>query len=343
MMKTIYSGSYRTGHCQGITLDLKKGVVYYSFTTALIKTDLEGNLIGSAYGLLGHLGCIAFNPQDGKVYGSLEYKNDQIGRGILRNIGSDAALEDAFYLAVFDVDRLTLPDMNATDDGIMKTVYLREVVNDYKGEGLAIRRPVPHKYGCSGIDGTAIGPAFGSPDKEALCLYVAYGIYGDTSRFDNNYQVLLRYNLDTLERYAAPLSQEAMHKSGPDSPDGKYFLFTGNTVFGVQNLEYDPKSDKYFLSVYPGQKPAYPNPPLFAVNRMQTPRLLPLEGLNEKGEVLQLDEKGLAGYPFNIGQTGMFAVGDGHFYLSHHGKEDGKDFTNVKLYRFEDGVFSPEE
>ncbi len=351
--KTIYSGAYHTGHCQGIAVDLAKGCVYYSFTTALIKTDFSGKLIGSAYGLFGHLGCIAFNPQDGKVYGSLEYKNDQIGRGILANLSKQRSTtdeknalpaegfsEDAFYIAIFDVDRLNRPDMDATSDGIMKAAYLKEVVDDFNGTGFSDGKTVPHRYGCSGIDGTAIGPAFGSPNKNDLCLYVAYGIYGDVNRTDNDHQVLLQYDLAGLNQTAEVLSQAKMHRSGPANPTKKYFVFTGNTVYGVQNLEYDAATDKYFLSVYRGEKPAYPNPPLFAVDRMQTPEKKVLAGMTEIGEVLALDEKGIAGYPYNIGQTGMFSVGDGRFYISHHGKNTDGDYTNVKLYKLDNSKFS---
>lgn len=342
MVKNIYSGAYRTGHCQGIAIDKAKGCVYYSFTTAVVKTDMEGHLIGSAYGLLGHLGCIAFNPANGKLYGSLEYKHDAIGKGILSRFGNGADVEDAFYIAIFDADKLNRVDMDAVSDGIMKTVYLKEVADDYNAEVVSMGKTVKHRYGCSGIDGTAVGPAFGAEDRNALCLYVAYGIYGDNSREDNDYQILLQYDLDALERYAMPISQENMHKSGPEKPEKKYFIRTGNTCYGVQNLEYDAYSDKYFLSVYPGSKPTYPNPPLFAVDRMQTPKICALEGTTpvEYGETLVLDEKGRQGYPYNIGQTGIFSMGDGYFYISHHGTTEGKDCSNVKLYRFENGVFS---
>ena len=67
----IDSGFWNTGHCQGIAVDLEKGFVYYSFTTMLIKTDLQGRLVGTVSGLLGHLGCIDFCEGDGRVYGSL--------------------------------------------------------------------------------------------------------------------------------------------------------------------------------------------------------------------------------------------------------------------------------
>ena len=129
--KPVFSGYFNTGHCQGIAVDPVRRYIYYSFTTAIVKTDWEGNLIGSAYGLLGHLGCIDFCDTDGKVYGSLEYKNDAIGRGILAHLGKDA-VEDAFYIAIFDVDKLDRPDMDAVSDGIMTAVWLRDVVEDYK-------------------------------------------------------------------------------------------------------------------------------------------------------------------------------------------------------------------
>ena len=43
----IDGGAYPEGHVQGIAVDQKKGFVYYSFTTSLVKTDLLGNIIGT--------------------------------------------------------------------------------------------------------------------------------------------------------------------------------------------------------------------------------------------------------------------------------------------------------
>ena len=45
----------------------------------LVKMDMKGNVVGTVTGLLGHLGCLEYNEQDGRLYGSLEYKNDAIG------------------------------------------------------------------------------------------------------------------------------------------------------------------------------------------------------------------------------------------------------------------------
>ena len=128
---TISSGPFKAGHIQGIAVDTEKGYVYYSYTTQLIKTDLKGNIIGSVTGLLGHLGDMDFKKEDGRVYGSLEYKNDAIGKGILHMEKSSKKLQNAFYIAIFDVDRITRPDMDAEKDGIMTTVYLPTVLNDY--------------------------------------------------------------------------------------------------------------------------------------------------------------------------------------------------------------------
>ena len=105
--KNIFSGYHGSCHCQGIAVDEINGYIYYSFTTKLVKSDLKGNIIGSVDGLVGHLGCIDFCEDDGRVYGSLEFKNDSIGKGILSRLGSDRELEDGFYCAIFDVDKIT--------------------------------------------------------------------------------------------------------------------------------------------------------------------------------------------------------------------------------------------
>lgn len=76
-------------HVQGVVVDTKRGYAYFSFTTSLVKTNLKGELIGSVDGFIGHLGCLDINPEDGRIYASLEYKNDQIGKGILKGLGDE--------------------------------------------------------------------------------------------------------------------------------------------------------------------------------------------------------------------------------------------------------------
>ena len=82
MKNPIFTGTWGKCHIQGIAVDQKGGYIYYSFTTKLVKATLDGKIIGSLDGLVGHLGCIVFNEDDGRVYGSLEYKNDGIGEVI---------------------------------------------------------------------------------------------------------------------------------------------------------------------------------------------------------------------------------------------------------------------
>ncbi|HSX63219.1 MAG TPA: hypothetical protein VLF15_00680 [Pseudoxanthomonas sp.] len=224
-------------------MDVQGGYIYYSFTNLLAKYDFSGKLIGSLVGWTGHLGDLDFNPADGKVYGSLEYKQDH-----------------AFYIAVIDVDRLDQVGVEAGKTDIFRTVHLPEVAADYvadmdrngKFDG-NMAATADHRYGCSGIDGVGFGPAFGRADGPRY-LTVAYGIYGNNGRTDNDHQVLLQYDVRDWNRYAKPLAEAEPHHSGPSVPQGKYFVRTGNTSYGVQNLAYDETLQRWFLGVYPGKK-----------------------------------------------------------------------------------------
>src|SRR5690606_21178990 len=97
-------------------------------------------------------------------------------------------------------------------------------------------------------------------------LYVAYGVYGDTMRDDNDHQVLLKYDVANWNKYAKHLSQDELHQSGPKKPLDKYFIKTGNTSYGIQNLAYDSYSGNLFAAVYRGAKSHYPNYDLFVID-----------------------------------------------------------------------------
>jgi len=328
--RELFSGCWPYGHCQGIAVDKKKGYIYYSFTTALIKMDFSGRVTGTVTGLLGHLGCIDFCEADGRVYGSLEYKNDIIGRNILKRAGHEGELENAFYIAIFDVDRIDRPDMDACRDGVMTTVYLREVAEDFTATVEAHGRALPHRHGCSGIDGVTFGKLPGNPDGPYR-LFVAYGIYGDEGREDNDDQVILCYDTSAWAQYARPLRQEHMHQSGPERPDGKYFVRTGNTRWGVQNLEYDEATGHFLMAVYHGRKACYPNYDLYVIDGGRAPaedRLALLD--NGTGEATP-------GWRYPYGSTGLCALGDGYFYVSQPGREADEYFTHAVLCRW-DGV-----
>lgn len=78
-------GTWNSGHVQGIAVDVQGGYIYYSFTNLLAKYDFSGKLVGTLVGWTGHLGDLDFNPADGKLYGSLEYKKDKaiVARGFI--------------------------------------------------------------------------------------------------------------------------------------------------------------------------------------------------------------------------------------------------------------------
>ena len=280
----VYGGAWAAGHVQGIAVDQKKGFMYFSFTNLLVKTDLAGKPVGSVTGFTGHLGDLDFNRKDGRVYGSLEYKDAK-----------------AFYIAIFDVDRITSLGMDAESTGVVTAVYLKDVVDDYTadmdGDGKFdgnVANTADHRYGCSGIDGVSFGPEFGRRHGEQK-LTVAYGVYSNVGRKDNDNQVLLQYDIKRWRDYERPLTQSAPHTEGPDRADGKYFVRTGNTTYGVQNLDYDGHTGNWLMAAYKGLKPEFPNYSLFVIDGSKRAVQGAVAGQPkpEQGAILSLVRKGL--------------------------------------------------
>lgn len=298
-------------HVQGMAIDTAARCFYLSFTTSLVKTDYEGNVLASIDSIFGHLGAMTFDATSRKLYASLECKDDVIGQGIAKHLGKEAVSQDLskFYIMVFDVDGGQARP-GAGNPVIAGQWEVSEAINDYKV-----------RYGCSGIDGVTIAPQIGKK-KGKPRLYVAYGVYGDISRRDNDHQILLEYKLDAF-------------KPGVTSPkaSAKYFVFTGNTTWGVQNLCYDPKTGCIFMACYSGKKPEFPNFSLFAVPVAQKPVKKVLRGLEDDGEHLSLalwqqgllgSVKGVRGWRFSDATTGVCTLGDGTWFVSTPLKLRGK-------------------
>ena len=320
-------------HVQGIALDKKDKCLYCSFTSAFFKTDLKGNIIGSVTGINGHLGAMTYDEKAKKVYASLEIKDDEIGRGISDVLGEarHEKQSSTFYVAEIDVrrvNRLEVPFEEAF------TLYaIDEVAKDYLDTVTVNGMRLEHRYGCSGMDGIALAPEFGSPyadstpdpktrsdrvkggSRKADCIYIAYGIYGDTTRIDNDYNILLCFKKDDLK-----------------TPTHKYFVKTGNTRYGVQNMAYDKASERLYLAVYKGQKSAYPNSSLFALDINQEPFMDLLEGVPYESEEVEQLSVTDASY-FKHGSTGLYSFGDGRWYVSQKGKKDGVQYSDVTLYQ----------
>ena len=341
---SIFSGPQGRFHVQGIAVDKINGFIYYSFTDKLIKTDLSGNLVGSVTGFIGHLGDLTFDPETGKIYASLEFKNDAIGEGIRKELGLKNLNKTAFYIAIFDGTLIVRPDMNPDKDDLLQTVYLKEVDNDYKAEWRVGDSVVKHRFGCSGIDGITLGPSIGDKKNSKKYLYVAYGIYGDTTRNDNNYQVLLKYNISNLNKLGRKISQDNLHHSGPKKPLAKYFVKTGNTHYGIQNLAYDDHTGNFFAAVYPGSKSQFPNYNLFVIDGHKKPfeasitsenRLMKVQTLTLLQSGLKDAKTGIRGWYFKWGSTGLFPLGDGLFYISNNKKtKDGQQETTLYKYKW---------
>jgi hypothetical protein len=115
------------------------------------------------------------------------------------------------------------------------------------------------------------------------------------------------------------------------TPVHKYFVKTGNTRYGVQNMTYDKASEKLYLAVYKGSKSQYPNYSLFALDINQQPFTAKLDNVPyEENEVEQLAVTDAS--HFKYGSTGLYSFGDGRWYVSIKGKKDGKQYGDVTLY-----------
>jgi hypothetical protein len=258
------------------------------------------------------------------------------------------------------VSRLDRVGVEASKTEIFRTVYLPEVVKDYaadlngdgvfqgddgKFKGDVVASP-DHRYDCSGIDGVSFGPEFGHTDGKRY-LTVAYGIYGATTRTDNDHQVLLQYDIADWARYASPLTEAAPHHNGPAAVHGKVFVRTGNTRYGVQNLAYDETQRRWFMGVYQGQKPTFPNYLLFAVEAREKPVRADLVGVPgpggegwERGLTLPLADDGLKDAATGVrgwnqkADVGLQPVGHGLFYAAVNAKVDGKQTADLTLMRW---------
>ena len=334
---SIFSGLQGQNHVQGIAYDSENECLYMSFTTSLIKVDMQGRLLGSVVGLTGHLGCIGLNHADGTLYGTLEYKHDAIGKGIGDGTNDTAT---GFYVALFDTKYITRVGMEASE--VMRTVYLPAVSADYEARVMNQGREHEHRFGCSGVDGLCLAPKVGKGGGKMM-LYVAYGIYSEEDRTDNDYQVIHCYDISHWQRFAQPLTPSHLHFEGPARPSKVYYVRTGNTNFGVQNLCYDASSHRMWMSVYPGQKKGWNHYGTYAVSLLQKAGKKTLRGIEPatKGRVLQLVHEGeydapndVWGWSFSKGSTGITSLGAGLYYISHNERREGRECTTLYLYRY---------
>ena len=137
------------------------------------------------------------------------------------------------------------------------------------------------------------------------------------------------------------MNQELPHHSGPERCEHRYFLYTGNTSYGIQNLEYDEYTTDWIVAVYRGKKDCFSNHPMYFIDGSVAAVKTELRGRGgEIGEVLTLarsDGDDPRGIEFPYGQTGIFSFGDGTYYFSLDGRdrERGVFYTAVTKYQID--------
>ena len=219
------------------------------------------------------------NPLTGEVL-----EEAYTGRPVAFSLNNSSAC-----LPQYGLDKLDWMDMNAEKDGIMRAVYVRDVVKDYSGTDDYSGKH--GRYGCGGMDGVSVGPVFGTGKNGPRKILLAEGICGDVTRTDNDHQVLLQYDPSIFDEYGQPLDQLHPHHNGPETCEARYFFYTGNTTWGIQNLEYDPATGYWFTAVYVGKKPEFENFKMFAVDGNISAKEALLEGRGSEAGLLLTSAK----------------------------------------------------
>jgi hypothetical protein len=166
--------------------------------------------------------------------------------------------------------------------------------------------------------------------------------------------VLLQYNVSDWSRYASPLVETAPHHLGPATLAGKYFVRTGNTRFGVQNLAYDEVLRRWFMGVYQGDKPSFPNYLLFAVDAATQPRSADLVGVTgahgsrwTQGKLIALSPDGLQDHSTGIrgwmqkADVGFQPVDRGLYYFVTNSGSKHRQTATIQLMRWSNSADHP--
>ena len=312
---SLMGGDWDVKHCQGIAVDAERSHIYYSYTSILVKCDLDGNILGTVSGFKGHLGDLALG-DDGYLYCSY-YPTGRAG----------------FYIVMFNTRKINKENISWKNTDVARSVFLQAVMDDYRydvnGNGRfdGGNTGADHRFGCTGIDGLAFGPSFKKEGKGKKLLTAAYIIPANEKRSDNDYQVLVQYDTeDWWDTYgkATPGEGEAAHKSGPEKGSGKFFLYTGNTYYGVQTMTYFDELNIWILSTYKMAKSSFAPYCMFAIDGDIKPERRQLKGQKAgvEGNVLSFYQAGehdekrdIYGWRQSFGTKGMAYAGSGLFYV----------------------------
>lgn len=196
--------------------------------------------------------------------GDCDYYDGKIYVSYMGNSPPNSYWEDwsAFKIYVFDAEDLSL--INTLDLDIC-----------YKYKSLA--RTPEDTRGFQGIDGVAIAP---DPKTGEHKLFVACALWTD-EKYAN--QIILQFTLDGVY-------------------ETEYYIPTGNTVYGIQNLDYDWDKKEFWFTTYYAASP------------------------NESREVLYCIPHDLSGVSrkYHHSTPYGFEAIDGGYYASVHFGERGR-------------------
>lgn len=263
--------------------------IYFSYTDALVQVSLAtGEVTGSvggfgagSFGTSGgaHLGCLEY--YDGWVYGSLEYKDPGA----------------KFFVAAFDTSKITKVGMDVKEmESGVNAILLKEPTEDFRdplnygGTYATNNQNDGHRLGCSGIDGITMGCMPGD-DSGGVYMILAYGVYrGYENRYDDRYNVLQFYKVSDFWNtttkqpvgtqnirftYERGLSFDYTTDEVLAAADTLY-VWTGNTDWGSQNIEYEWDTGDIVLYTY-GSKESWGLSSTFVVDGSKAPVMRALE------------------------------------------------------------------
>lgn len=188
--------------------------------------------------------------------GDIDYHNGKIYGSYLKNSLPGHAWEDwtGFKIYVFNADDLQV-----------ENVINLDICDYYK----SITCTEEDTRGFQGIDGVAIAP---DPKTGEDKMFVACALYTG-EKYKN--QIILQFDLDG--RY-----------------ETEYHIPTGNTVFGIQNLDYDAENKEFWFTTYGPSQPYQPKELLFCIS----------------GDLSEIKRKYCFSTPYGIdclGKEGFFA------------------------------------
>ena len=164
-------------------------------------------------------------PVSGGHLGDIDYFEGKLYASFMGDALPGHAWNDwtSFKICVFDADTLELEKMINLD--------ICDYYKSLKGTDADTR-------GFQGVDGVAFGKI---PGTEEWRMFVACAL--DTGeKYENN--ILLRFTIDGVYETEYPIK-------------------TGNTVFGIQNLDYDATTGEFWFSTYGGGEPFMPKETLY--------------------------------------------------------------------------------